>query len=145
MYPLFFVSVASKGLSQAVSLLFATLARRRVSVAVKGLMEAKYWRESSGSRWKDFGGVRRNTWPIEALGKRASMGCDSFRPGRDLRPATDMGLRCGRGTERRAGKVKTRRESNSIYTGQNSRKLNDCQVIFWISFERDCKTLKCLQ
>jgi hypothetical protein len=37
MYPRFFVSVASKGLSCAVSLLFATLARRSVSVAVKGL------------------------------------------------------------------------------------------------------------
>jgi hypothetical protein len=33
----FFVSVASKGLSQAVSLLFATLARRSMSVASKGL------------------------------------------------------------------------------------------------------------
>jgi len=36
-YPLFFVSVASKGLSQAVSLLFATLAGRYISVAGKGL------------------------------------------------------------------------------------------------------------
>src|SRR5258708_14528246 len=35
--PLFFVSVASKRLSQAVSLLFATLAGRSVSVAAKGL------------------------------------------------------------------------------------------------------------
>src|SRR5260370_19565426 len=35
--PVFFVSVASKGLSQAVSLLFATLARRPISVASKGL------------------------------------------------------------------------------------------------------------
>jgi hypothetical protein len=35
----FFVSVASKGLSQDVSLLFATLAGRFVSVAVKGLKE----------------------------------------------------------------------------------------------------------
>jgi hypothetical protein len=34
---MFFVSVASKGLSHAVSLLFATLARRSVSVASKGL------------------------------------------------------------------------------------------------------------
>jgi hypothetical protein len=33
----FFVSVASKGLSQAVSLLFATLARWFISVAAKGL------------------------------------------------------------------------------------------------------------
>ena len=35
--PLFFVSVAYKGLSQAVSLLFATLARGSISVAAKGL------------------------------------------------------------------------------------------------------------
>ena len=37
--PLFFVSVASKGLIHAVSLLFATLAGRSVSVAVKGFRE----------------------------------------------------------------------------------------------------------
>src|SRR5258708_38963352 len=35
--PLFFVSVASKGLSQAVSLLFATLVGRSISVAAKEL------------------------------------------------------------------------------------------------------------
>ena len=35
--PLFFVSVASKGLSPTVSLLFATLAGRSISVAAKGL------------------------------------------------------------------------------------------------------------
>ena len=35
--PRFFVSVASKGFSQSVSLLFATLARESISVAAKGL------------------------------------------------------------------------------------------------------------
>ena len=35
--PLFFVSVASKGFSQTVSLLFATLAGGSISVAAKGL------------------------------------------------------------------------------------------------------------
>jgi hypothetical protein len=35
----FFVSVASKGFSQTVSLLFATLAGGSISVAVKGLGE----------------------------------------------------------------------------------------------------------
>jgi hypothetical protein len=35
--PLFFVSVASKGFSQTVSLLFATLAGRSIRVAAKGL------------------------------------------------------------------------------------------------------------
>jgi hypothetical protein len=36
--PLFFVSVASKGFTHAVSLLFATLAGIFISVAAKGLM-----------------------------------------------------------------------------------------------------------
>jgi hypothetical protein len=36
-HPWFFVSVASKGFSKAVSLLSATLARRSISVAAKGL------------------------------------------------------------------------------------------------------------
>jgi len=71
--PLFFVSVASKGLRSAVSLLFATLAGRSISVAVKGLTRTKCWRESNCVGGEDFGGVRRTIWPIEALGKRASM------------------------------------------------------------------------
>ena len=37
--PWFFVSVASKGLSLAVSLLSATLTRRSISVAVEGLRD----------------------------------------------------------------------------------------------------------
>jgi hypothetical protein len=37
--PWFFVSVASKGLSFSVSLLFATLAGRSISVADKGVKE----------------------------------------------------------------------------------------------------------
>jgi len=37
--PAFFVSVASKGFSKTVSLLFATLARGSISVAAKGLKE----------------------------------------------------------------------------------------------------------
>ena len=52
--PLFFVSVASKGLSKTVSLLFATLAGSCISVAAKGLMGAKCWRGS-----KDLGRVGR--------------------------------------------------------------------------------------
>jgi hypothetical protein len=36
--PMFFVSVASKGVSFSVSLLFATLAKRSICVAVKELM-----------------------------------------------------------------------------------------------------------
>jgi hypothetical protein len=38
MYPLFFVNVASKGFSDAVSLLFATLVGRLISVASTELM-----------------------------------------------------------------------------------------------------------
>jgi hypothetical protein len=60
--PLFFVSVASKGLSLPVSLLFATLAGRSISVAVKGVMGADRWRESKREGWEDFGGVRRTAW-----------------------------------------------------------------------------------
>ncbi len=72
--PWFFVSVASKGFSSAVSLLFATLAGESISVAAKGLMGAGCWRESNGLGCEDFGGVRRTAWAIEALGKRAGMG-----------------------------------------------------------------------
>jgi hypothetical protein len=57
--PLFFVSVASKGLSPAVSLLFATLAGRSISVAAKRLTGAGCWLERNWEGWEDFGGVRR--------------------------------------------------------------------------------------
>jgi len=33
----------------------------------------KCWQESNWVGAEDFEGVRRTTWPIEALGKRASM------------------------------------------------------------------------
>jgi hypothetical protein len=56
--PLFFVSVASKGLSQSISLLFATLAGRCISVAAKGLIRAKRRREISCVGWEDFERVR---------------------------------------------------------------------------------------
>jgi hypothetical protein len=55
--PLFFVSVAFKGFSFFVSLLFAAVAGSFVSVAAKGLTEAKCWRKSNGPGWEDFGGV----------------------------------------------------------------------------------------
>jgi len=55
--PVFFVSVASKGVSFAVSLLFATLAERSISVAAKGLAGARCWRESNGRGWEEFEGV----------------------------------------------------------------------------------------
>jgi len=66
---MFFVTVASKEFSQAVSLLFATLAGVSISVASKGVMRAKRWRESSVLGWEDFEGVKRTT-------RRARMGFD---------------------------------------------------------------------
>src|SRR5712692_9355119 len=60
--PLFFASVASKGLSPAVSLLFATLAGRSISVAAKGLMGADCWQESNRAGPEDSEGVRRTAW-----------------------------------------------------------------------------------
>jgi hypothetical protein len=53
----FFVSVASKGVSPAVSLLFATLAGESISVAAKGLTQANGWRERKFVRPNDFEGV----------------------------------------------------------------------------------------
>jgi hypothetical protein len=44
----FFISVASKGLSSTVSLLFATLAGRSISVAVKGLRGCLWARKELG-------------------------------------------------------------------------------------------------
>jgi len=60
--PLFFVSVAAKGVSSTVSLLFATLAGRCISVAAKGLTRTKCWRESNWVGAEDFEGTRRTTW-----------------------------------------------------------------------------------
>jgi hypothetical protein len=58
-HPLFFVSVAGKGLSEAASLLFATLAWRSISVAVKGLMAANCGRESNSLGWEYLEGAGR--------------------------------------------------------------------------------------
>jgi len=41
--PWFFVSVASKGVSPAVSRLFATVTRRSISVAAKGVTGMGFW------------------------------------------------------------------------------------------------------
>jgi len=60
--PLFFVSVASKGLTPTVSLLFATLTGEFISVAAKGLTGVDCWRESNCVGWKDSEEVRRTTW-----------------------------------------------------------------------------------
>jgi hypothetical protein len=51
----FFVNVASEGLSPTVSLLFATLAGRSISVAVKGLKAIVH-----SGQWTAVSGERRN-------------------------------------------------------------------------------------
>src|SRR6266850_2529781 len=68
--PLFFVSVASKGLSSAVSLLFATLAGKSISVAAKGFKRVDCWREGNCVGWKDSEEVRRTTWRAGMDGRR---------------------------------------------------------------------------
>jgi hypothetical protein len=55
--PWFFVSVASKGVSFSVSLLFATVAGYFVSVAGKGLMAAGCWREGNAIGWENLGEI----------------------------------------------------------------------------------------
>src|SRR6266403_2209566 len=71
--PLFFVSAESKGLSDPVSSLFATLAERSTSVAAKRLMGASCWRESNCLGWEDFAGVRRTAWREAIKGEAPSM------------------------------------------------------------------------
>ena len=57
--PLFFVSVESKGFSDPVSSLFATLTRGFISVAAKGFMGVDCWQEGNCVGWKDSEEVRR--------------------------------------------------------------------------------------
>ena len=75
MSPRYFVSVAFKGLSPDVSLLFATLAGESISVAAKGLMGAGCWLESNGMGCEDSGGVRRTTWRAGMAGKGGKESC----------------------------------------------------------------------
>jgi hypothetical protein len=89
--PLFFVSVAFKGVSFGVSLLFTTLAERFVSVAAKGVRGADCWRESNWVEWEDIEGVRRTGWrarPAEASGM-------SRKPNRDAKNAQKAHIRGG--------------------------------------------------
>jgi hypothetical protein len=57
----FFVSVAAKGFSDPVSLLFATLAASSISVAAKELTGTDGWQENICLGCEDFEGVRRTT------------------------------------------------------------------------------------
>ena len=66
---MFFVNVAAKGVSHAVSLLFATLGGKSISVAAKGLMEADCWRKGNWVGWEDFEGVRRTAWRASMVSK----------------------------------------------------------------------------
>ena len=72
-HPLFFVSVVSKRFRNRISLLFATLAGRSVSVAAKELMEASCWRESNWVGWEDLEGVRRTARREAIKGEAPSM------------------------------------------------------------------------
>ena len=103
--PVFFVSVASKGLSPAVSLLFATLAGRSISVAAKGV------KAIVGS---DPDGVGAGLWAV-SVGRRTGDGeweiprvC-SGQVG--VRPRKEFG---------------DRRGWDSIYTGENSTRVSSC-------------------
>ena len=49
-HPVFFVSVASKGFTESVSLLFATHAERPISVADKGLREGDGGTQGAGAK-----------------------------------------------------------------------------------------------
>ena len=60
-FPRFFVSVAFKGVSLCVSLLFATLAGRSISVVAKGFRRTDCWREGNAPGFEDFEGAARTT------------------------------------------------------------------------------------
>jgi len=76
---LLFVSVASKGLTQAVSLLFTTLAGRLISVAAKGL------KAIMGTDQRTVVSGEKNKKSDLERDERGGMMCDSFRQGRNLR------------------------------------------------------------
>ena len=82
---MFFLSVASKGLSPAASLLFAMFTEKHVSVAAKGLTRTMCWRESNWVRWEDFEGVRRTAWRARMVGGACSFptGSESAIPGKN--------------------------------------------------------------
>jgi hypothetical protein len=66
--PLFFVSVESKGLSDPVSSLNATLMGDVISVAAKGLREGRKW-ECENGKWASVKGKelgKKRVWSFEA-------------------------------------------------------------------------------
>ena len=102
---MFFVSVASKGLSCGVSLLFATLAGRSISVAAKGLKAiAEKDPERVGQvsgRWSVGRRTGDGEWEIPLV-------C-SGQVG--VKPRKEFGDRQG---------------WDSIYTGENSTRVSSC-------------------
>ena len=69
-HPCFFVSVASKGLTSTISLLFATLAGRRVNVADKGLRAmVSSDRQTVARLYKNGGGRLERRAPIQTRSK----------------------------------------------------------------------------
>src|SRR5438132_14226871 len=58
-HPWFFVSVASKGFSAAVSLVFATLAEKSISVAAKEVRGVNCRRKSNSEKCEEFVAVGR--------------------------------------------------------------------------------------
>jgi hypothetical protein len=63
----FFVSVASKGLSYGVSLLFATFAGRFINVAAKGLKAMVEWDSDriGAGQWPVVSGEKNWRWGME--------------------------------------------------------------------------------
>jgi hypothetical protein len=83
-HPAIFVSVASKGLSWDVSLLFATLTGRSIGVAAKRLKGIVGGDPDSvgATQWKVVDRpVRQRKEPFDVHGKRARIWCHKHREG----------------------------------------------------------------
>jgi hypothetical protein len=79
-HPLFFVSVTIKGLSFAISLLFAILAGELISVVAKGVTAAWSQLESNGLGEEEFEGVRRTTWRTHIKGEARKNRANATQP-----------------------------------------------------------------
>ena len=77
---MFFVSVAAKGLSPAVSLLFATLAGKSISVAAKGVRGRAESEKVTGAGREDLEGVRRTAWRASILARDRRNRAESTTP-----------------------------------------------------------------
>jgi len=110
-HPQFFVSVAFKGVSFGVSLLFATLARGSICVEGKGVRGANGWRERNGLGWERVEGVGRTAWR-EVPGMGAGMEIANIKgrgtclrqAGPPLRQGRSLRFRQGRDVPTRKGR-----------------------------------------